>query len=374
MDKVNSSRLHLAYLDGIRACAALYVIFYHVYTACISSNPVWLNRMMSWMGYGHVSVGIFIVVSGYCLILPVLRTDFVLEGGYAEFLRRRARRILPACYAAVGIGVLSNFIVSKIFGTHIYLTGFGVFSFLFLFQDLFASASWQINGALWSVAVECRIYLVFPLIVAAIKRWGGMRTALSLWGISLVLSILLAGLFRIASFLNINEYAIVGPMPQYLGLFGFGMLAALLTQEASLQSLRARLPALPLCCLSVLAAVVSSRMSIRHGLPMPVFVVDDFVGFATFFLLLYLADERRTLLKVLLESKGLVKIGTFSYSLYLIHTPVMALIFPTLLRAHWEPTIFFFVVLAVTLVVVLGVGYLFFLLFERPFLRRRQKK
>lgn len=373
MDKINAPRLHLAYLDGIRACAALYVILYHIYTACTSSNPEWLNRLMTWMGYGHFSVDVFIVVSGYCLILPVMRTNFIMNGGYSEFIYRRARRILPAYYAAVAIGIISNLLVSKIFSTHIYLTSFGVFSFIFLLQDLFSSASWQINGALWSVAVECRIYLVFPLIVAGLRRWGGIRMTIALLVISLILSIILAGLFRIAPFFNTNEYTIVGPMPHYLGLFGIGTLAALLGHDVRLQSLRTRLPALPLCGFSILVAFISSRTTIRHGLPMPILVVDNCVGFATFFLLVYLADGRQNLLKGILESKALVKIGTFSYSLYLIHTPVMALLFPALLRLHLEPTAFFFVVLAVTLVLVLGLGYLFFLAFERPFLRRRQK-
>ena len=105
-------RLRLDFLDGLRGLAALYVLLYHaslragVLAAAAPAQPV--AKAISvlhfcLLGYGHLAVAVFIVLSGYCLMLPVARTEgAVLPGGALAFIQRRARRILPPYYAAPG--------------------------------------------------------------------------------------------------------------------------------------------------------------------------------------------------------------------------------------------------------------------------------
>src|SRR5437660_75394 len=95
------SRFRLDFLDGIRGLAALYVALFHVSYAR-QSLPEPARHLTDWLQFGHYAVGVFIVLSGYCLMLPVARSaDGRLRGGVGSYLRRRAWRILPPYYAAL---------------------------------------------------------------------------------------------------------------------------------------------------------------------------------------------------------------------------------------------------------------------------------
>ncbi|HEV8551621.1 MAG TPA: acyltransferase family protein, partial [Polyangiaceae bacterium] len=68
------SALRLAYLDSLRALAALYVVAFHCvlgFAAKDLSGPWRILRRAC--AFGHEAVAIFIVLSGYCLMLPVIR-------------------------------------------------------------------------------------------------------------------------------------------------------------------------------------------------------------------------------------------------------------------------------------------------------------
>lgn len=69
-------RLRLEYLDGVRALAALYASFYHalitttwtgVYHRLPSDLPDAVNQTTRLLRFGHSGVGVFIMLSGYCL-------------------------------------------------------------------------------------------------------------------------------------------------------------------------------------------------------------------------------------------------------------------------------------------------------------------
>src|ERR1700689_2493356 len=96
---------HLNFLDGIRGATALYVVGHHILQWSFINYknerlPGWF-RVVQVFKFGHLAVGIFIVLSGFCLMLPVARSgNDRLTRGLTEFIKRRARRILPPYYAA----------------------------------------------------------------------------------------------------------------------------------------------------------------------------------------------------------------------------------------------------------------------------------
>ncbi len=73
-EKSNNNRIRLAYLDGIRGLAALYVVLVHSWALDDALQPslLWLP-VTKLLRYGIFAVVIFIVLSGYCLMLPVVR-------------------------------------------------------------------------------------------------------------------------------------------------------------------------------------------------------------------------------------------------------------------------------------------------------------
>ena len=103
------ARLRLNHVDGLRALAALYVVLHHIWLDGRPEDRA--HDWGSWLRHGHFAVTLFIVLSGYCLMLPVVRGDGTLRGGIVPYLKR-ARRILPPYYAALGVTILlSTFLI-----------------------------------------------------------------------------------------------------------------------------------------------------------------------------------------------------------------------------------------------------------------------
>jgi peptidoglycan/LPS O-acetylase OafA/YrhL len=104
-----TSRLHLPVLDGVRGLAALYVALFHAlgYTGYIDTLrtqtlSIPMALLAAVLDYGTYAVPVFIVLSGFCLMLPLAQRETLhIPGGIGSFLSRRAWRILPAYYAAL---------------------------------------------------------------------------------------------------------------------------------------------------------------------------------------------------------------------------------------------------------------------------------
>lgn len=82
----NTPRVRLDFLDGLRGLAALYVVMHHTWDEMGWQGrqallPLPVQHVMSFFMPGSFAVTIFIVLSGYCLMLPVVRSeDLSLRG------------------------------------------------------------------------------------------------------------------------------------------------------------------------------------------------------------------------------------------------------------------------------------------------------
>jgi peptidoglycan/LPS O-acetylase OafA/YrhL len=73
-----------------------------------------------------------------------------------------------------------------------------------------------------------------------------------------------------------------------------------------------------------------------------------------------------------LASRAGLRLGLFSYSIYLVHGPLLALVDEDILRKlHVSPLLTFAILLLVAVPVILVVCYAFHLMFEAPFLAHR---
>ena len=98
---------HLPQLDGLRAVAASYVLWHHAYLQIwpvdYGIEPTGACRpLVSWLAYGRFAVVVFIVLSGFCLALPVVSTGG-LRGGVRRYYLGRFWRIVPTYYAAIAL-------------------------------------------------------------------------------------------------------------------------------------------------------------------------------------------------------------------------------------------------------------------------------
>ena len=372
----DSQKLHLSYLDGLRAGAALYVVLFHAVIGFTRdlSGPLRVLKLL--FGYGHEAVAIFIVLSGYCLMLPVARSsDGQLKGGFWSYLGRRAFRILPPYFAALALSLLLIRYVPVLgrAGSHTIwdesLPGFGfgpVASHLLLVHNWVPEWAYRINGPFWSVATEWQIYFFFPLLLLPLWRRGGIWLLLGS-----------AALLGYAPLLFARAPA-RHAVPWYLLLFGVGMLAAAvgfsgrrterwLHERGRWSTLS---PTLWVVC--ALGGTLGARIWFRF-LPL----TDLLVGCAAAALLVHCTNQvkgasKRGRLLGVLESPLLVGIGRFSYSLYLTHLPIVALCFFALRRLGVSsPLRLAGFMIATALPVSLLVAYVFYWAVERHFLRVR---
>src|SRR5579862_5621445 len=161
-------RLHLDYLDGLRGLAALYVVIFHVYYDAIysvrSASLSPLKQLILFpLTQGRFAVDVFIVLSGFCLMLPIARSpDGRLPGGFWSYIKRRARRILPPYYCALAMMLVLIALIPDLRHTHgthwdIMLPAFtpgALISHLLLIHNLSNAWIYKIDGAMWSVATE----------------------------------------------------------------------------------------------------------------------------------------------------------------------------------------------------------------------------
>ena len=360
------ARLRLEHIEGMRAAAALVVLLNHAwaqYRTPLAAEPSGWPVLFVWfMALGHLAVSVFIVISGFCLMLPVVRADGVLRGGAADFFRRRVRRILPPYYMALFLSLaLIWTVIGKPTGTlwdvPIAYRPQDLVAHLLLLQDVFGTG--KINYAFWSIATEWQIYFFFPALVLSFRRFGPAATT----AIALVASQLIS--------LSLQGTRAARANPHYFGLFVLGMLAACLATSPAPRALRAhRLPwgALAMTALGAAAALIHTCG--WHGSISRWIWLDPLVALGTFCLLVASSRGEPSLVARVFAVRPLVWIGAFSYSLYLIHAPLLQLFWQYLMRPLGllaQPGAFAFLLLAGCPLIVFA-AWGFFWLFERPFL------
>lgn len=364
----------LEHVDGLRALAAVYVVIHHILLYVNDGLPMGRVRHVSDLFlFGHYAVDVFIVLSGFCLMLPVIRNHGTISGGMRNFIRKRARRILPPYFSVLALSLLLIWFfigtpTGSMWNSSLPLTWSGILAHLFLVQDIFATTSHKINYCLWSISVEWRIYFLFPVLVYCWRRFGPLLTVAVTTVVSFLLLIPLQYTFV--------DSSAGGVCLHYYGLFTFGMLAAGFgySDDPCLVRWRARLPWAVLFVVMAGVALVFNKGYI-HQMRLPWQVQDLFVGLATLCLLVAVTPGERSdswhWVRDALGCAPLAFVGTFSYSLYLIHAPLLEVIWVYFVNPlHMTPLNSLMLLSSAGLVVVIGLAYLFFLVCERPFMGR----
>lgn len=351
-------------LDGVRGVAALYVVIHHAYVKLYEPSAAYASSL-GFLQYGIISVSVFIVLSGFCLALPVIANGGYLRGGYLQFLKRRARRILPAYYATLLLGTLIRCLqTGSPFGQHD--THDGALSLLrhaLLLHNVWGNTDNSVygdhltNGVMWSIAVEFQIYLWFPVFVAMARRLTPFGALLIVSAVAAVLQARVVG--TPWNGLNCPYYA----------LFCAGMFAAALAGRSAAWTTRARraVTCAPIVSFVALAGFILSTG--LHWIDSHIAVTQVVTGIFGFFLVLAVASIPRW--DSLFSTPKLVNLGSFSYSLYLTHMPLLALWFTAVIvpiYARVGSLLSFIVTLSFGLPMILYIAYRFSLLFEQPFM------
>lgn len=365
------SRIRLEYVDGLRALTALYVLIHHEWREIWPYEfhrppPGMLLYLTGWLNFGHLGVSAFIVISGFCLMLPVLRNQGVLPGTIRQWLVRRGWRILPPYYAALGLSLLlGKSLISQATGTiwdgSLHLDRANIISHLLLVQDIYGPT--RINYVLWSIATEWHIYFIFPLLLLLWAAAGPRNATVIVTVVSYVVYLLLHAVGI--------EPAWFAVVPQYVALFAFGMLAATIVTSQESRWVRLRT--------SIRWELVAAAMLVVVCVYLALFGDHEYVyadyamGLSVAALLILCGRGSNSSLRTLLSFKPLRWVGTFSYSLYLIHAPLIQLLWQYVIHPlHLSDPITFVLLVSIGTPLIVGTAYVFYRLFERPFMRSRR--
>jgi len=171
---MEKAQKHFQKIDLLRGIAILCVfqahfIWYYFpdYTGVVSADgghPAkkvlllnFLPRTVGWAG-----VTIFILVSGFLLHLGYLRDRkwFTLRGFYS----RRFWRVYPP--------YLLVLVLFTIFLEHGRSGGFAFLLHVFSLQNVTTQTYFSVNPTFWCLALEVQFYVLYALVLHGIRRWG----------------------------------------------------------------------------------------------------------------------------------------------------------------------------------------------------------
>ena len=313
-------RVELAFLDGIRGVAAMSVVIYHAFLFTGNSGDTVraFPLVARVVGLGYLGVPLFIVLSGFVLMLPVCRGDGLqIPGGSLRFFRRRAKRILPPYFAALAITLLlirAIPLLQQPSGTQwdskVPVTVADVVSHALLVHDFSPEWIGKIDGPLWSVAIEWHIYFLMPLLLLPLwRRLYPLAVVSVLFAVTMVL-----GSIGLGNYLH----------PWFVPLFALGMAAA----QFSVQPEAIGRGVGVLTAGILLAAPVTLALLTRSGIG-EAWVTESTTGVLVAVFLAWAGrrsvENRRTLPAKVFDCPPLAWLGLFSYSLYLLHSPLLGL-------------------------------------------------
>ncbi|BCM92210.1 hypothetical protein IAD21_04089 [Abditibacteriota bacterium] len=346
-------------LDAWRGVACLAVVFFH----CWLEMGLRVGRenrptAFAWSQFGFLGVQIFFVISGFCIAVAAHSSWH--KRSWGKFVWARVTRIYPPLW-----GALLLVVVLKEIGGHLGATAVkdegpssGALFYLANISLLnpLLGQSFLLRVA-WSLCYEVAFYvIVFVALVASLraKSANWMLNALHILSLGILA-------WLVATFQGV-------PPPRFpLDLwpqFGTGILVFdLLLARTQKEEKRERLLWAIGFGFATLGGVFLVRCGVSSFPVVRVHILPFSVSFG-FAVLLWLAYRFEDSVSRWNFVKFLRSIGTFSYSIYLVHfTLIMALSRGLFSRVQFLP---WFVEVAVQVVFSVGSGWIFYQVVEKP--------
>lgn len=324
-------------VDGLRAVAVTLVLLFHLDISGVSG--------------GFVGVDVFFVISGF-LITSKIVAD-LKRGSFSliDFYLARTRRIVPALMATViSTFLVAGFIYSPAALKELSESAFSALAsvsnvYFWLTSGYFdAAAETKALLHTWSLGVEEQFYLVWPLLLIGAFKRQFIRPIVIFWivlGFTIVAELMLLTDASGAYFL----------LPARFGELALGGLVAVMPERTLARRL------VEAGFLGGLLSVILPAFIYTQETRFPgVSALIPCLGTAA---LIYFGKNARA--AILLANRPCVAIGKISYSLYLVHWPVIVLTEYYLMRSLSGAE-----TLAATFVIVVlaGISYRFV---EKPF-------
>lgn len=338
-------------IQGLRALAVSVVILFHA--------------GFGWAQGGYVGVDVFFVISGFLITYSLLKRKENRNLG--EFYIRRIRRLFPALLATVIVTFIASYIIMT-------KTDFSLMakSSLYAIVSLSNVGFWMESGYwdttshlkpllhTWSLSVEEQFYLVWPALMIVLLK-GGKKFVFAF-----MLALVIGGMFAAQYFTPTMPSAVfyLTPFRAYQFAIGGAYAAYLIMSDKTQVSSGLVSDVLFL----VGSAMILVPTVIYTGEP---YYLGALASVPCFGAVLIIMAGPGKIIGALYTNRVSEYLGRISYSLYLVHWPIMALYSYIVLRKYTLPEQL--VMIAATFVLAVVLYYAVESYFRKPVIRRERQ-
>ncbi|WP_201529911.1 acyltransferase family protein [Psychrobacter frigidicola] len=289
-------------INGLRAIAVIAVVLFHFNT--------------SWMPGGFAGVDVFFVISGFLMTGIIFRGVEQDSFSIFKFYVARANRIIPAlallCLVLMVFGwfYLTPFDY-RILGKHV-ASSIGFLSNVMYWREAgyFDAASlekWLLHT--WTLSVEWQFYIIYPLVLVAMRKFLSIKTMKLMILVATVLGFIFC-VFSTYRWPNASYFLLSARAWEML-IGGVAYLYPFTLQESRKKFVE----------WTGIALVISSYFLISAANPWP--------GYLALFPVLgsFLIIQAQRNDSIITSNIVFQKLGTWSYSIYLWHWPIVVAIY-----------------------------------------------
>lgn len=284
-------------INGLRAIAVISVVLFHFSSSIIPG--------------GFIGVDVFFVISGYLMTSIIFRGIESNSFSVIDFLKARARRIVPALVAVVFLTLIIGYMffepmTLQIIGKH------SAASLTFISNIIYQSESGYFDDTskqkfllhTWSLSVEWQFYIIYPIVLLALSKILSIKN-LKIFVVAIAV-VSFAWCIYITRTDPVSSYFSIASRGWEMMLGGIAFLFPFKGSDKSRRVLES----------AGLILIALSLAFMSESLAWP-----GYVAFIPVFgaYICILADNKRTIL----SGKIIGKLGLWSYSIYLIHWPVI---------------------------------------------------
>lgn len=286
-------------IDGLRAIAVVLVLLFHFGLGVPG---------------GFVGVDVFFVISGF-LITEVIKNSIEKnQFNFADFYTRRLLRLHPALLATVALCLGAGYLLMdpSSFSTLASASSYAIFSasnfYFWMHQGYFdADALTQPLLHTWSLAAEWQFYVVWPFVV-----WAALKVSPRFLA-AMLAAMTIASLLASQWMLSYDSSAAYFMMPFRVFELSIGALLVFVNNKRARKSVESGVLVLGV------SLIVASAFLLESSSPFPgLRALAPCLGAAA-----CIYAGRSPVLGKALRIKPVVYVGLISYSVYLVHWPII---------------------------------------------------
>ena len=314
---IHSPRPYLTTLTPLRGIAALIVVVFHANLMLMSFMPIDKPHFVT---MGWLWVDFFFVLSGFILSYVYGDTfkSSITTGSYWKYIKARFARVYPLHFVTMIFCLICALIISYYAnGLHPFFATMvdpiSAIPSLFLVQSLGIYMSAPLNTPSWSLSTEWWMYMIFPLLAPffyRIKFFGKLLTLIGIAGLFLFVKYYLGpvGLPFPGGSPSLNVVADFGFFRCMAGFLLVMVLFSFYEKSFAIEFFKQSW---------VFVVFFMGTLVVMHN------GAEDILVIALFPFIILSAAYNITAIKKILDAPFLQRLGDWSFSIYMVHVPII---------------------------------------------------